>query len=286
MPVRIVYAPYDSARRGERMGAGPLRIRDAGLAERLRADGHVVHEECADHDDVFPAEVHTAFALQARVAAHVKLAVDDGDRPIVVAGNCHTAAMGALAGLGTAQDVGILWLDAHADFNTPETTTSGFLDGMSLAIATGRCWRSMAASVRGFRPVPEDRVILLGARDVEHAEASQLRRSGLTHVREATVRERGVAAALGPALDAIVEAGAKRVYVHVDLDVHDAAEMRANHFAVEGGLSRAEVLEALDFAASRIPIAAAGVTAYDPSHDRDGSACEAAIEVVRRVAGH
>ena len=70
--------------------------------------------------------------------------------PLVLAGNCN-AAVGVVAGLGPG--AAVLWCDAHADFNTPETTTGGFLDGMGLATVTGRCWTSMAARVPGFVPV-------------------------------------------------------------------------------------------------------------------------------------
>jgi len=66
----------------------------------------------------------------------------------------------------------VLWFDAHGDFNTPESTLGGFLDGMALAIATGRCWTGLAATVPGFTPVAEENVVLVGARDLDRANCT------------------------------------------------------------------------------------------------------------------
>lgn len=90
----------------------------------------------------------------------------------MLAGNCITA-VGALAGIADSEPA-VLWLDAHGDLNTPETTRSGFLDGMALVILTGRCWRSLAETVLGFRPVEERRVRHFGAHKLDDAERELL----------------------------------------------------------------------------------------------------------------
>src|SRR5207253_2124442 len=76
------------------------------------------------------------------------------------------------AGLGA--DVGVAWLDAHGDFHTPETTTSGFVDGMALAVAAGQCWRALAAAVPGFEPVLAGRVVHVGGRDFDPGKRDRL----------------------------------------------------------------------------------------------------------------
>ena len=93
----------------------------------------------------FQAENETAFELMGAIAAEVARATADGELPIVLAGNC-TSSVGTVAGLGSAR-VGVVWFDSHGDFNTPETTTTGFLDGMAVAILTGHCWRQAAGRV-------------------------------------------------------------------------------------------------------------------------------------------
>lgn len=76
----------------------------------------------------------------------------------MVAGDCN-ATVGVVAGLGSQKRVGVLWLDAHADFETPDTDASGYLDGQGLAMLTGRCWRGHTQSLQGFVPVTDRRVL-------------------------------------------------------------------------------------------------------------------------------
>src|SRR5262249_19886505 len=154
-------------------------------------------------------------------------AAEDGALPLVLSGNCN-AAVGVLAGLQPTRPA-VVWFDAHGDYNTPETTVSGFLDGMALAIATGRCWRSLASTVPGFEPSGEDQVALVGARDVDAGEAEILEKSAVRRIRVAEVRSAGVEAAFGPALAAL-ESRSDSIYLHLDLDVLDPDEAPANPY--------------------------------------------------------
>src|SRR6478735_11713834 len=109
-------------------------------------------------------------------AKHVHAARTARRFPVVLSGNC-LAAVGVIAGLG--EGTGVIWIDAHGDFNTPQTTTRGFLDGMTLATATGKCWVELANGIEGFMPVPEDAVVLIGARDLDPGEKAALARSSI-----------------------------------------------------------------------------------------------------------
>jgi hypothetical protein len=91
---------------------------------------------------------------------------------LILSGNCN-AGLGAIAGIDAAK-AAIVWLDAHPDFHTPETSASGFLDGMGLAIATGACWGTLAGSIPGFLPVEERNTVLVGARDIDPGEQERL----------------------------------------------------------------------------------------------------------------
>jgi arginase family enzyme len=102
------------------------------------------------------------------VAIAVRAARDVGHFPIVLSGNCNSA-VGALSGLTPARRA-IFWFDAHRDCNTPETTVTGFLDGMGLATALGLCWHQLASSVPGYEPVQPEVTFLLGARDLNEPE--------------------------------------------------------------------------------------------------------------------
>ena len=277
MDVQLLAVPYDSGNRGVRMGAGPERLLDAGLQRALTDQGHRVHASIAELPaGSWQSEIQTSFELMRMLAVAVANARAAGRLPVVLAGNCNTA-VGTIGGLGG--DVGVAWFDAHGDLNTPETTTTGFLDGTALAVITGKCFTRLAASVPGFAPVSENRVCLIGARDLDSAEAVILADSPIERVAAADVRTR-----LPRAL-ALVGEHVERMYVHIDLDVLDSAVASANTYAVPGGLTVEDVEAALTMIAADFGIAAVTLSAYDPAADTDGRAAAAAIRLITRAAG-
>ncbi len=166
MRTQIIQVPYDSGYKDYRMGRGPGHI-----VRHLKAEKNFPVDEVEVHDR-FALEVGTSFAVARQLAEKVCNVAGSGAFPLVLAGGC-ISCVGTLAGLG-APPPAIIWLDAHGDFNTPETTISGFLDGMALATAVGRCWGKLAATVPGFRPVPERQVVLVGAREFDVNERALL----------------------------------------------------------------------------------------------------------------
>jgi arginase len=183
-----------------------------------------------------------------------------------------------MSGLGLA-DLGIVWFDAHGEYNTPETTASGYLDGMGLATATGDCWRALAASIPRFQPVAPERILLVGGHDFDREEGLRLARSRLTLANAADLTSRGVLPALRPALDRL-KAQVGRLYVHVDLDVLDPAEAVANELSSAGGLSTRAVEEAVSLVRDRFEVVGVGVAGYDPVFDTDGRAFRAACRIL------
>jgi arginase len=274
LETQVIQVPYDSGRKDLRMGSGPGHL-VKGL-ERLKVAG--VHIDRIETDDPFPLEAGTTFKVLKLLSGRVRNTMRHAQFPLVLAGGC-ISCVGTLAGLDSGSTA-IVWLDAHGDFNTPETTVSGFLDGMALATATGRCWQNLAANVPGFRPVSEKNVVLIGARDFDPAERRLLDDSAVTLIESQSVRKHGVSSVLGQALAGL---RAQRVYLHIDLDVLDPDEARANQFSVPGGLSLAEVLEVAGFIGERLTIAAAAITAYDPAYDKDGKALRAATALMKQL---
>ena len=269
MTIHTILVPYDSGHRGERMGRGPLHFGEHGSSDRLRAPGRDVVETMVDVPASFATEIGTSFAVYRALAERVCAAVAGGF-PLVLAGNCGSA-LGTVSGVRAATPndssaIGVIWLDAHADFNTPETTTSGFLDGMALAALTGRCWRGLTSSIPGFRPASDAHAVLVGARDLDDAESRELAASRVTRVEASRLESDGASAALEPALSELAR-HVSRVYLHIDLDVHDPAEAQANQYAVPGGLSARTVRDLVRVVADRFTVVAAALTAYDPAFD-------------------
>lgn len=277
MEIQLLAVPYDSGNRGARMGAGPEALLDGGLRQALRKDGHQVHVKIAElPPNSWHAEIQTGFELMRMLSVAVRDARDSGRLPIVLAGNCNTA-VGTLAGLG-ADATGVVWFDAHADFNTPETTSSGFLDGTAVAILTGRCWTQLAATVPDFTPITDARVCLVGTRDIDSLEGGLLDESSVQ-----VVAPRQLHSTLPQTLSSINE-HVDRVYVHLDLDVLDSDVASANKFAVSGGLTLEDMEYALSQIGQKFRIAGIALTAYDPAADSDGAAAKAAIHLIRAAA--
>jgi arginase len=250
------------------MGRGPTAL--AQDDDFLAAVGNPRVTTVAPVDESRP-EVARIFELDRRLAETVAAA--DGF-PLVLAGNC-VSCLGTTAGIG-ADGLGVVWLDAHADFDTTEDNLSGFTDVMGLAILTGTGWDALRATIPGFEPVPERNVVLAGVRDLEPYQRERMDRSELR-----TVPGAFEAGALRTELDALrLDVG--RVYLHFDLDAIDADEVRANEYAAGGGPTLEAALAAVDDVFDRFDVAAAALTAYDPSVDPRAAA--AARDVAARIA--
>ena len=281
MIINIYQVSYDTARPDWRMGGGPGHLLRGGLEDALRGQGHTLTVTRIDSADPFPSEIKTAFELYGRLADSIR-AADSSAFPLVLSGNCG-AALGTLGGI-SSEETGIAWFDAHGDFNTPETTASGFLDGMGLAAASGLCWQKLTAAIPGFRPIPGRQIVHIGGSDVETEEAGLMRAYRVQAASLAEIRANGVADALYPALSA-VQAQVNSVYLHLDLDVLDPVRTPANHFPSNGGLSVAEAKEAIRLVRERFTVLAVGVASYDPAYDPNGHTLRAAIELVQAAAG-
>ena len=277
MPKRVslIIVPYDSGVRGARMGAGPEALLEGGLEGRLTDKGHEVEIAFIELPrDFHPAEVQAAFELDRRVALAVADAVARDSFPLILSGNCNTA-IGTVTGLGDPR-TGVIWFDAHGDLNTPETSPSGFFDGTALATVTGRCWKTAVSRIPGFSAVADDRVVLVGARDLDVGEVDLLSATAITRVPSEAGTE---------VLADVLKDHAGRVsgiYLHLDLDVLDLSEGSANHFAVSGGMTAAGLMSAVQQIGGAERIRAATLTSYDAASD-DGRIRAIAIDVAAAI---
>ena len=266
--VDLIAVPYDSGLRSVRMGRGPEHLLEIGIVEALeRSDADVSVHFIEPSKDVFPSEIKISFEIQRLVAERVAFAKSNGRFPIVLSGNCNTA-VGTAAGLTAVSGTPplVCWLDAHGDFNTPETTQSGFLDGMAVAMLAGRCWKGMTSKVPGFVPVPESQIVMTGLRALDEIEEENVESSGVHRV------------AIANAFTTIESLPPKEIYLHVDLDVFDPSVGTANPYAVSGGITRDEFM---NLAGSvRATVGALALTAYDP----DNRIARLAVDIARTIS--
>jgi arginase len=260
----LIVVPYVLGREGAGMGAGPLALLDGAMAAlspervtRLSLSGP------------FGNEIGACFDLNRQVAVAVAEARGRGTLPVVLTGNCHTQ-QAVVSGLDPS-DLGLVWLDAHADFHTMDTTPTGFVDGTGLAMVTGETLRALCGTVAGFTPLPASDVLLVGVRDTEPAERARLDASPITESATADI------AALLPA--------PSRVSLHLDLDVLDPAFGRANAYAVGPGLSPEDLLDIERTLDAQRRLAAITISAYDPQFDPERTVAAAAHAVLAAVAG-
>ncbi len=199
---------------------------------------------------------HRLSALHRPLADLVAQAVAKGQRPVSIAGDCCTA-IGVLAGLQRAgQDPTLIWLDAHGDFNTWETTPSGFLGGMPLAMVVGRGEQTLVNAV-GLRPLPEAHVILTDARDLDPGERQALVGSGIRHYSDPR------ALLTQPLAD-------RPLYIHFDTDIINPDDAPAMNYRTPGGPSAAELQALFRSLARAGHIVAVSMATWNPQRDQDG----------------
>jgi len=267
MRVDLVTVPYRYDERGEGLGAGPDALLAAGLVERLAAVGIELtgpHE--AHLDPTLQEEGRTALnigRLGADTARLIATARRNGDGALVLAGD-DTAAIGVVSGLkqatGAGAAIGVIWVDAHGDFNTPETSFSGILAGMPVAILAGLAgplWRNAAGLTT---PVETGHIVLAGTRELDEKEEALIRS---TDVRVVPASELCDGDDFAQAIDRLTRRCAL-LYLHVDLDVLDPRFVPSASTPSANGLSIEELATAMAKVLQTGKVAAVAISSLNP----------------------
>jgi len=265
------------------MGCGPHALLRAGLVGRLEGEGIACEIIEIEPERELRAEIATTFDLHRAVRKAVEAAKREGRLPISLTGNCNTGVIGSLAA-GAANDIGLFWFDAHSDAETPESSTSGFLDGMSFAMVLGQCWRPMLESTGALR-LDGAKAALVGAREVSRAAGELLRENGVALVSPEQARTLSASEALAGAIRQLKAAGVRQVHVHVDLDVLDPDLVGpANSYALPGGVTEAQLQDLLSLILREFSLSSASIASYDPSLDPTGAVAAAGLNLVSLLA--
>jgi arginase len=276
----VIVWPYHGGLADVGMGLGAsVLATDERFREGLAASAWQTRVVRVPRVDETLPEVARIFELARRLAQRVAAARDRHAFALVLGGNC-VSCLGTTAGVGGGKSLGVVWLDAHADFDTPEDNLSGFTDVMGLAILTGSCWRALRETIPGFLVVEESRVVLAGTRALEPYQRDRLGASQVQVIPGAVAAD-----ARDVALDVLRER-VERVYLHVDLDVLDSSVGRANPYAAPGGPDLDAVLATIEATFVRFDVAAAAITAYDPRVDDSGTIGVAAGTIAAHIASH
>jgi arginase len=276
LQVHVVEVPYAVGDERHDSASGADHLVESGLEHLLTAKGVTVASERIERGAPFADSTSASRAVNERVASAVRNAIAADRLPLVIAGSCDVA-IGTLGGFDHSR-CGVVWIDAHADFNTPDSTVSGFFPGMTLAVVTGHCYSSLWAQIGESTPVPETSVVLIGVRDFSpEEEQARLERSGVRAVRWLDGRpETDVEAALDDLALRVPE-----VYVHLDLDGLDP-ELAPGIVddPVPGGLTLTDLERAIRSVRQRFRIRAAAVTTFNPELDQGDKTLRAAQRAV------
>jgi arginase len=280
-------------RRGVDMG--PSAIRYAGLAAALAdldyectdgGDLSVVHPELGDPDGAGPTGGRAKYLEEvrdtcAKLSEEVADALESDAFPLVLGGD-HSIAIGSVDGAARDTDLGVVWFDAHGDFNTPATTPSGNIHGMPVAAILGE--GSFDDLDWGLDPrVAEENVALVGIRSLDEAERSALRETDVTVFTMSDIDRRGITAVTEDALD-VASGGTDGIHVSLDLDWLDPDEAPGVGTPVRGGVTYREAHAAMELVAER-DLRSMEAVEVNPILDQHNRTAELAVELCASALG-
>lgn len=290
--IAIIGATLDLGQGRRGVDMGPSALRYAGLEERLASLGYAVHDEgnveTAVQEATALRDEHTRFLPEIRdtcerIAARVAAVSERGALPLVLGGD-HSVALGTLGGLASVHGPGgVLWIDAHADVNTPGTSPTGNVHGMPLAAALGLAGPGFESSSWPLPALDPKKVALVGVRSLDEGERVLLREAGVRVFTMSEIDRIGVERAVRESLDRI--AGARFVHVSLDMDALDPVVAPGVGTPVPGGLTYREAHLALELAAESGLVGSLEVVEVNPILDRENTTAETAVELVASALG-
>lgn len=293
MKIDIIGAPVDlgAGRRGVDMG--PSAIRYAGLRQGLEALGYTVEDR--GNVEVPIAERCTVtepnlkyldciLPMARRVAGAVATSMRAGSFPLVLGGD-HSLSLGSIRGAARHRKLGVLWVDAHADFNTPETTPSGNIHGMPLAALCGLGDPRLVHLWGGGTPVINPRrVAVIGAREIDPGERANLREAGVMVMSMEQVDRLGMLAALEKAVER-ASRDSDGIYLSFDMDALDPRHAPGVGTPVTGGLTYREAHLACELAAETGKLVGMDLVEVNTILDFRNQTALLAVEIVRSALG-
>ena len=295
MKLEIVGALMDfgSGRRGVDMG--PSAIRYAGLAERLETLGHTVADR--GNIGVPPSEtlaigdpklkyLDPILSVCQRLADQVAESTANGRMSIVLGGD-HSISLGSVSGAARGRNLGLIWLDAHGDFNTHETTPSGNIHGMPLAALCGIGHEQLVTLGGTAEQTPKilpKNVAVVGARDLDSAERDLMRDAGIAVYSMEAVDRYGIGEVIRRAIDS-ASLGTDGIYVSLDLDVIDPMYAPGVGTPVPGGLTYREAHLAAEMLAETGQIVGLDIVEVNPILDRSNATADLAVELALSALG-
>jgi arginase len=291
--ISLIGVPMDlgQARRGVDMG--PSAIRYAGVVERLEEIGHTITDE---------GDIHISSASKTEVKAilrnlkevteacnelanKVSEVMDKGQFPLVLGGD-HSIAIGTLAGLADRyENLGVIWYDAHADLNTGETSPSGNIHGMPLAVSLGLGHDSLM-NIRGFAPkIKPENVVIIGARSIDPGERELIKEKGIKVFTMHEIDKLGMTEVMNQAMWYLKDRNVDGVHLSLDLDGIDPIYTPGVGTPVPGGITYRESHLAMEMLYSSKMITSAEFVEVNPILDEKNKTADVAVALMGSLFG-
>ena len=300
MDITLISVPMDlgADRRGVDMG--PSAIRYADIVDKLRALGHTVtsaepipvsEPEASAESGVEPGPTegrakHLApiIAATSLLADRVAACIEGGSLPITLGGD-HSIGLGSIAGAAQVRSpLGVIWFDAHADFNTTRTSPSGNVHGMILAALTGRGDERLVSVGGPGAKIDPRRVVIVGARDLDPGERALLREAGAHVLTMSDIDRRGMEAITREALERALD-GSAGLHISFDLDVVDPSEAPGVGTPVHGGITYREAHLAMEMVAESERMTSLDLVEVNPILDHHNQTAILATELALSAVG-
>jgi arginase len=295
--IRIIGVPLDLGQDRRGVDMGPSAVRVAGLRPRLEKLGYEVKDagnvEAALAEQKAVGDPHAKYLKEIarscqKQADWVRKTLEEGASPLVLGGD-HSIAVGTVSGVSAfyreqKKSVGLIWLDAHGDFNTPETTPSGNIHGMPLACLLGRGPKELT-DIYGFSPkLAAANTVLVGVHDLDDQEKRLLREAGVRVFTMRDIDERGMRSVVEEAI-AVACNGTEGFCTSLDMDFIDATHAPGVGTPVRGGATYREAHLALEIIADSGSMLSLEVVEVNPVLDEHNRTAELAVELILSALG-
>lgn len=280
MRISLIYVPYHLGRKAVGMGLGPIKFKEAGIERKLSDQGHDIISKNVELKNSFIDEKQAIVSLNKDLRNKVEDSINARYFPLILGGNCNTC-LGILSGIND-QETGIIWFDAHGDFNTPEITPSGFFDGMPFAIATGQCYTELWSQIADINPIKESNSLHIGNRDLDPKERDLLESTRVGVVEASDIKRTDFRENLKPVLSNL-QSKTRNIYLHIDIDVLDPSEAPGVDYPSPNGLFLYEIEEILKMISEKFVIKAAALTAYNPSKEKDDTTLKTGFNLINTL---
>lgn len=288
--IRIIGVPIDLGQNKRGVDMGPAALRYAGLAARLAELGFEVHDsgniEVPIRGTVSDEEgQHYLPSIRAAchdVYAAARLAVEQGQIPLFLGGD-HTLAIGSIGGFTHGEPAGLIWIDAHGDFNTPQTTLTGNIHGMTLAVLMGDGYPGLVDVGRPGPKLAAEDVVMIGIRDLDPGERDRLKKSGITVYTMRDIDERGMSVITREALERLEHH--ERLHVSLDMDAIDPQAGPGVGTVAPGGITCREAQLMMEIIADSNRCSALDIVEINPILDHHNQTAKLAVELTVSLFG-